>query len=106
MSGLDRIRECVLDGGVLIRILAKVNSALFPGETAVGYPGVTLTGVEPAAIQTAPVYPYSDETASEFPLVADQPEGGSNFDVFNTGVISRRGTPSLHRITAWGMRAP
>jgi hypothetical protein len=72
----------VLDGGVLIRILAKVNSALFPGETAVGYPGVTLTGVEPAAIQTAPVYPYSDETASEFPLVADQPEGGSNFDVF------------------------
>ncbi|WVW82697.1 hypothetical protein I302_104708 [Kwoniella bestiolae CBS 10118] len=55
----------------------KVNSGLFPGETAVGYPGVTLTGVEPAAVQTAASYAYNTGSLSSYPLVVDQPEDNS-----------------------------
>ncbi|KAK4683843.1 hypothetical protein P7C73_g6377, partial [Tremellales sp. Uapishka_1] len=56
----------------------SVNSPLFPGETGVGYPGVTMTGVESDAIQTAAAYAYNDGASGQFPLVADEPKGSSN----------------------------
>ncbi|XAO23465.1 hypothetical protein I312_102243 [Cryptococcus bacillisporus CA1280] len=62
----------------------SVNSKLFPPESVVGYPGATVTGVEPAAAATAPAYAYNDGTSNNYPLVADQPNNNSsgNFDVF------------------------
>lgn len=54
---------------------AKVNTQLFPAESKVGYPGPTVTGAEPAAIQTAQTYPYNDGNANAFPLVNPQPQG-------------------------------
>ncbi|UKZ86656.1 uncharacterized protein TrAFT101_002480 [Trichoderma asperellum] len=57
----------------------NVNSKLFPPESKVGYPGPTPTGVEPAAIQTAPIYPYNNGPSDSFPLVAPQPWGASKF---------------------------
>lgn len=50
----------------------------------VGFPGPTQTGVEPAAAQTAPLYPYNTQAAKSFPLVAAQPQGSnasSNVDI-------------------------
>ncbi|KAJ4298916.1 hypothetical protein N0V90_004159 [Kalmusia sp. IMI 367209] len=62
-----------------------VNTSLFPPEASVGFPGPTPTGLEPAAIQTAPVYPYNDAgDANQFPLIKPQPHGssaGSSFDI-------------------------
>ncbi|KAF2675778.1 phosphoglycerate mutase-like protein [Lentithecium fluviatile CBS 122367] len=61
-----------------------VDSELFPPEAEVGEAGPTPTGAEPAAIQTAPVYPYNDKATSHFPLVNLQPHGssaGSAFDI-------------------------
>ncbi|KAJ4377571.1 hypothetical protein N0V83_000396 [Neocucurbitaria cava] len=62
-----------------------VNSALFPPESKVGFPGPTPTGAEPAAIQTAKSYPYNDGNANQFPLVNPQPHGSdaerSTFDI-------------------------
>lgn len=60
----------------------KVNSALFPPESVVGYPGPTPTGAEPAAIQTDPVYPANTEPF--FPLIGAEVSGGSgsNFSIF------------------------
>ncbi|KAK6957081.1 hypothetical protein Daesc_002366 [Daldinia eschscholtzii] len=55
----------------------SVDSALFPPEEEVGFPGPTPTGVEPAAIQTAAVYPYNRGPTNQFPLVAPQPHGQS-----------------------------
>lgn len=63
--------------------VAKVNSALFPGETVIGYPGATATGVEPLAIQTAAAYPNSNEAF--FPLVGAAPadsNASSDFSIF------------------------
>ncbi|KJE04504.1 acid phosphatase [Cryptococcus gattii NT-10] len=62
----------------------SVNSKLFPPESVVGYPGATVTGVEPAAAATAAAYAYNDGTSNNYPLVADQPNNSSsgNFDVF------------------------
>ncbi|KIR36825.1 acid phosphatase [Cryptococcus deuterogattii MMRL2647] len=62
----------------------SVNSKLFPPESVVGYPGATVTGVEPAAAATASAYAYNDGTSNNYPLVADQPNNSSsgNFDVF------------------------
>ncbi|KAM0449565.1 hypothetical protein ACHAO4_007587 [Trichoderma viride] len=57
----------------------NVNSKLFPPESKVGYPGPTPTGAEPAAIQTAPIYPYNNGPSDSFPLVAPQPWGSSKF---------------------------
>ncbi|KAL6803681.1 histidine phosphatase superfamily [Trichoderma sp. SZMC 28012] len=57
-----------------------VNSKLFPPESKVGYPGPTPTGEEPAAIETAPIYPYNHGPSDSFPLVAAQPWGASKFD--------------------------
>ncbi|WRT67489.1 uncharacterized protein IL334_004461 [Kwoniella shivajii] len=59
----------------------SVNSAVFPGESKVGYPGVTVTGVEPAAIQTAASYPSNDGQSSSYPLVVDQPEDNPSEDI-------------------------
>ncbi|KAI7491218.1 phosphoglycerate mutase-like protein [Hortaea werneckii] len=63
----------------------SVNSDLFPDEAEVGFPGPTPTGVEPAAAQTAPLYPYNTGPAKSFPLTAAQPHGapasGDNFDI-------------------------
>lgn len=62
-----------------------MNTALFPNESQVGYPGVTATGVEPAAIETAAAYAYNSGPAQNFPLVADVPSGdapGATYDVF------------------------
>jgi hypothetical protein len=61
-----------------------VDSSLFPPESVVGFPGVTQTGVEAAAIQTAKAYPYNSGPANEFPLVSPQPHGGDSqaeFDI-------------------------
>lgn len=55
---------------VLTPLLATVNSALFPPESKVGFPGPMPTGQEPAAIQTTPSYPYSNGPSDQFPLVA------------------------------------
>ncbi|KAL7792575.1 phosphoglycerate mutase-like protein [Trichoderma ceciliae] len=57
-----------------------VNSNLFPPESVVGFPGPTPTGEEPAAIQTAPIYPYNHGHSYRFPLVAPQPWGAGKFD--------------------------
>lgn len=62
---------------------ATVNADLFPPESVVGYPGTTITGVEPAAAQTAPSYPYNDESVYEFPLVAPVPHGESASSAFD-----------------------
>jgi hypothetical protein len=64
--------------------LATVNTALFPNESQVGYPGITLTGIEPAAIKTAPAYPAYTGAVSHFPLVADQPQDNPStpLDIF------------------------
>ncbi|ORX38978.1 putative acid phosphatase [Kockovaella imperatae] len=51
----------------------SVNTALFPPESVVGYAGPTPTGIEPAAIQTASAYPYTQMPAFRWPLVVDQP---------------------------------
>ncbi|TVY64169.1 3-phytase A [Lachnellula suecica] len=56
-----------------------VNSQLFPPESVVGFPGPTPTGAEPAAAQTAPAYPYNNGPANQFPLIAPQPWGSSEF---------------------------
>lgn len=64
---------------------AQANSALFPGETVIGFPGVTATGAEPLAIQTAAAYPNSNEAF--FPLVGAQPadnNASSDFSIFKT----------------------
>lgn len=64
-----------------------MNPSLFPGESQVGYPGITATGVEPAAIQTAPAYAYNDESAANFPLITEEPHGDdskSDFDMYKT----------------------
>ncbi|KAI1380276.1 phosphoglycerate mutase-like protein [Hypoxylon crocopeplum] len=53
----------------------SVDSALFPPESEVGFPGPTPTGAEPAAIQTAAAYPYNRGPTNQFPLVAPQPHG-------------------------------
>ncbi|WWC89684.1 uncharacterized protein L201_004609 [Kwoniella dendrophila CBS 6074] len=61
-----------------------VNTAVFPAESDVGYEGITITAVEPAAIQTAKAYAYNSEDTSIFPLVVDQPEdsnGQGNFEI-------------------------
>ena len=39
----------------------------------------TPTGAEPAAIQTAPSYPYNNGPSDQFPLIAPQPRGQSSF---------------------------
>ncbi|WWC69100.1 uncharacterized protein I206_103036 [Kwoniella pini CBS 10737] len=62
-----------------------VNTAIFPNESEVGYPGITLTGVEPAAIQTAPasLYAYNTDPLSSYPLVSDHPNGSNGEDGFD-----------------------
>ncbi|KAF2643781.1 phosphoglycerate mutase-like protein [Massarina eburnea CBS 473.64] len=64
---------------------ASVDSVQFPPESVVGFPGPTPTGLEPAAAQTAALYPYNDGQANQFPLVHPQPFGKGaaegNFDI-------------------------
>jgi hypothetical protein len=68
----------------LISYSASANSTLFLPESKVGFPGPTPTGLEPAAIQTSPIYPYNDGPADQFPLAAPQPHGNNAFaDRFN-----------------------
>ena len=65
---------------------ASADSDLFPPESVVGEAGPTPTGAEPAAIQTAPAYPYNDGDANQYPLVSPQPHGSSSdsaFDITN-----------------------
>ncbi|KAL7420096.1 hypothetical protein Q5752_005061 [Cryptotrichosporon argae] len=59
------------------------DAVLFPGESEVGYAGATLTGIEPAAIQTAAAFAYKDEDSFRFPLVIDEPEGATDGDDFD-----------------------
>jgi hypothetical protein len=69
---------------LLIEATASADSELFPPESVVGEAGPTPTGAEPAAIQTAPAYPYNNGDANQFPLVHSQPHGsraGSAFDI-------------------------
>ncbi|EXJ66940.1 uncharacterized protein A1O5_10135 [Cladophialophora psammophila CBS 110553] len=56
----------------------SVNSAQFPPEPVVQFPGPTQTGLEPAVAQTAPLYPYNTQGAAAFPLVAPQPQGSDS----------------------------
>ncbi|KAH8680537.1 histidine phosphatase superfamily [Xylariales sp. PMI_506] len=60
-----------------------VDAELFPPESVVGYPGVTQTGVEPAAIETSPAYPYNSGPANSFPLVSSEPHGESSSSTFD-----------------------
>jgi hypothetical protein len=57
---------------------AAANSALFPPESVVGFPGPTPTGQEPAAIQTAKSYPYNDGSSNSYPLIKPQPHGSGS----------------------------
>ncbi|KAI1245085.1 hypothetical protein MGN70_011973 [Eutypa lata] len=63
-----------------------VDPELFPPESEVGFAGPTPTGVQPAAIQTAQLYPYNTGPGNQFPLVASEPhsesEESSDFDIF------------------------
>ncbi|KAK8128817.1 histidine phosphatase superfamily [Apiospora sp. TS-2023a] len=61
----------------------SVNSELFPPESVVGFAGPTPTGVEPAAVQTAPIYPYNEGDSSSFPLVAPNAHGAGADSTFN-----------------------
>ncbi|KAK8119933.1 phosphoglycerate mutase-like protein [Apiospora kogelbergensis] len=61
----------------------SVNSQLFPPESVVGFAGPTPTGIEPAAINTAPVYPFNNEDSSSFPLVAPHAHGSGVDSTFN-----------------------
>ncbi|PSR75750.1 histidine phosphatase superfamily [Coniella lustricola] len=62
-----------------------VDAKLFPPESVVGYPGTTVTGIEPAAAETATSYPYNNGSTGEFPLIAPAPHGqsshSSSFDI-------------------------
>ena len=62
---------------------ASVNAFQFPPESVVGYPGPTPTGLEPNAVQSAPVYPYNQIPSKGYPLLAPQPHDSSNdsFDI-------------------------
>jgi hypothetical protein len=60
---------------------ARVNSMDFPPESVVGFPGPTATGVEPAAIETAPSYATNDQAAGNYPLVVDKTEDGKKVDI-------------------------
>ncbi|KAI4602504.1 hypothetical protein KJ359_009750 [Pestalotiopsis sp. 9143b] len=62
----------------------SADPSLFPPESVVGFPGITQTGVEPAAIATAKAYPYNSGPANAFPLVSPEPHGedqSSTFDI-------------------------
>ncbi|KAK7737395.1 hypothetical protein SLS62_011433 [Diatrype stigma] len=50
-----------------------VDLELFPPESKVGFAGPTPTGVQPAAAQTAQLYPYNTGPGNQFPLVASPP---------------------------------
>ncbi|OAL24479.1 hypothetical protein AYO20_10637 [Fonsecaea nubica] len=56
----------------------SVDPSQFPPESVVQFPGPTVTGLEPAAAQTAPLYPYNTQGAAAFPLVAAQPQGSNS----------------------------
>jgi hypothetical protein len=60
-----------------------VDSALFPPESKVGFPGPTPTGAEPQAIRSAPAYPYNNQPADSFPLITTQPKGNSLSSTFD-----------------------
>lgn len=77
---IQNLSECPPANDEVTFRLASVNSVLFPPEAKVGYPGPTPTGQEPAAIQTAPLYPYNNGPSGQFPLVAPQPWGSGKFD--------------------------
>lgn len=68
---------------MLINSTASADDSLFPPESVVGYPGTTVTGVEPAAAETAPSYPYNTGSTYEFPLVAPVAHGESASSTFN-----------------------
>ncbi|KAK7955847.1 phosphoglycerate mutase-like protein [Apiospora aurea] len=57
--------------------------ATLPPEPVVGFAGPTPTGVEPAAVQAAPLYPYNDGDSSSFPLVAPNAHGAGVDSTFN-----------------------
>lgn len=59
-----------------------MDGDLFPVETKIGYPGVTATGVEPAAIETAKSYPTNDNPAANYPLVIDETEDNAKLNMF------------------------
>ncbi|KAK7957926.1 phosphoglycerate mutase-like protein [Apiospora saccharicola] len=58
-------------------------SGTLPPESVVGFAGPTPTGVEPAAVQTAPIYPYNEGDSSSFPLVAPNSHGAGADSTFN-----------------------
>lgn len=62
---------------------ATVNTELFPPESVVGYAATTVTGVEPAAAETAAAYPYNSGPTNEFPLVSSLPHGDSASSTFD-----------------------
>lgn len=56
---------------------------MFPPGSVVGFQGPTPTGLEPAAAQTAPAYPYNEGDANQFPLINPQPHGSSAESTFD-----------------------
>ncbi|KAI1875109.1 uncharacterized protein JN550_002538 [Neoarthrinium moseri] len=61
----------------------SADPKLFPPEPVVGFPGITQTGVEPAAIATAKSYPYNSGPANAFPLVSSEPHGEDETSTFD-----------------------
>ncbi|KAF2439604.1 phosphoglycerate mutase-like protein [Karstenula rhodostoma CBS 690.94] len=79
------MRVYAFSGNVDFCHAAAVNPSLFPPESVVGFAGPTPAGLEPAAAQTAPAYPYNEGDANEFPLVNPQPHGSSTGFTFDIG---------------------
>lgn len=48
-----------------------------------GYPGTTITGIEPAAAETAATYPYNNASTNAFPLLTPAPHGDSTESTFD-----------------------
>lgn len=49
---------------------------------SLGFPGATATGVEPAAIQTAPAYATNDDEAAAYPLIWDKTKDNKKINTF------------------------
>lgn len=64
-----------------------------------------MTGVEPAAIQTATAYAYNDEAAARFPLVTDEPYG--NAPAANSAsTVCQSGAEPFDITKYWGNLSP
>ncbi|KAH7356986.1 histidine phosphatase superfamily [Rhexocercosporidium sp. MPI-PUGE-AT-0058] len=85
---------------------ATVDPSLFPSEPVVGFPGPTPTGLEPAAIQTAPTYPYNNGPANQFPLIAPQPHADYGLPDASPLIPEGCNIIQMHLLYRHGARCP